>query len=522
MGSDVIGPVIAVCAEVVSPEILDMWLQAGWMPNLSRMRQEGAWVPLESVSTLSSGAIWPTFFTGVNPARHGQFFTHMQIAPGTYRIVKKYADDVVGDPFWLRMEQSGRRCAVIDVPQTRPVEPFNGVHIVGWGGEYPAWPRSSSPVHLMGEIVKRFSSHPLADRYRVAIRPEGPGQLNRLANDLIRGTRLKASLSEWIWAKGSYDFFLTVFSEPHWAMHLLWDRLDHAFFHPKGLPASRTMEVFRKIMGSIDRTIGALHNAHPSAHLLVFSLSGMGPNYSGWHILPAVLKRLGMSPGKETSGARGSFLTSLRGGPWKTRALERLVSVPVIEIAKSLLPDRFWDRWTRRILYAESNWKESRAFCVPNEYSGAIRINLRGREPNGTVAPGPEYDDVCNRITAALLDLVHVETGRPVVREVMQPRKVYVGEHVSALPDLLVIWANESPVTRVRSPRLGVMELEPPDRRTGAHRPFGVLVASGPKIRRGLRLSKSHILNLAPTILHLAGVDTLGHYDGRVMSELLA
>jgi len=24
-------------------------------------------------------SIWPTFFTGVNPAKHGQFFTHMQI-----------------------------------------------------------------------------------------------------------------------------------------------------------------------------------------------------------------------------------------------------------------------------------------------------------------------------------------------------------------------------------------------------------------------------------------------------------
>ncbi len=515
------GAIIAVCIEVLSPEFLDAWLREGWMPNLDRLRRGGAWTRLESVAELSSGAIWPTFFTGVNPSKHGQFFTHMQIEPGTYEIVKKYADEVPCDPFWQEMERAGRSCAIIDVPQTRPFEPFNGVHVVGWGGEYPAWPRSSSPAWLMPEIINRFGIHPLADQYRVALKPESQDQYELLAKDLLHGARTKADLSRWVFDKGPHDFFLTVFAEPHWAMHLLWDGLDEAHPRRNATLAPQYKAVFHGIFSHIDRTLGELWQARPEADLLVFSLSGMGPNYSGWHILPEVLKRIGMSPGEEHAGPFRSLLPLLRWGPWKTRAIERLVSLPLIETAKSVLPTRFWDRWTRKALHAGGGWEQSRALCVPNDYSGAIRINLKGREPNGVVAPGAEYNAVCDEIIEALLELKHMETGRPVVREVVRTQEVYAGEYLAALPDLVVLWTNETLITGVRSPRVGTIELDFPERRTGAHRPFGVLAASGPRIRKGVRLQQAHLLDLAPTILHLAGVEVPEHYDGRVLSELV-
>ena len=521
MGSADSEAVIAVCIEVASPEMLEAWLRDGWMRNLDLLRQDGVWSRLESVTELSSGSIWPTFFTGVNPARHGQFFTHMQIEPGTYEIVKKYADDVPYDPFWLELDRSGKSCCIIDVPQTRPTEHFKGIHIAGWGGEYPAWPRSSSPASLMPEIIKMFGTHPLADQYRVAFRPENEEQYRLLMNELLHGARTKADLSRWIFDQGPHDFFLSVFAEPHWAAHLLWDVLDETHPHHNEVLASKYINNFREIYGIIDRTIGKLREASPKAELLVFSLSGMGPNYSGWHILPEVLERIGMSPRVERAGSFRALLPMPRWGSWRTRAVESLVSLRFIESAKAIFPTRFWDRWTRRILHAGSNWKRSRAFCVPNDYSGAIRVNLRGREPNGVVTPGAEYNAVCDQITEALLELVHVQTNSPVVREVVKTKEVYAGEHLASLPDLLVIWTSESLVTGVRSSRVGTIELDFPERRTGAHRPWGFLVACGPRIRKGVRLEQVHLLDLAPTILHLLGVEVTKIYDGRVISELI-
>lgn len=514
--------VTVLCVEVADPDIMDQWLQLGWMPNLARLRSEGLWTRLESVAEISSGAIWPTFFTGADPSEHGQFFTHMQFRPGTYEIVKMYADDVPYEPFWLELQHSGYTCAIIDVPQTLPLKYFNGIHITGWGGEYPAWPQSSSPAPLIKEVNRRFGNHPLANKYRVAIKPESLKEYDCLTRDLLHGAQMKAALSRWVFDKGPYDFFMTVFSEPHWAMHLLWDLLDETHPNRPQEKFIKYAEVFRELFGIIDRSIGELRNARPEADLLVFSFSGMGPNYSGWHILPEVLARIGMGSPGEHKGLGRLFSPIQRWGPWKTRAVERIVSPRVIEAAKAIVPGRFWDRWTRRFLHASNGWRQSRAFCVPNDYSGAIRINLEGREPRGTVKAGGEYQRVCDDISQALLELKHLKTGRPVVKEVVQTHRTYEGGNLETLPDLLVLWANESPVTDVASPRVGEIMQESPERRTGAHRPWGFFAAAGPQIRSNVNLKNIHLLDLAPTILSLLGVTPSAYYKGRVISELMA
>jgi predicted AlkP superfamily phosphohydrolase/phosphomutase len=509
--------VTAICVEVADPDIMDQWLQEGWMPNLARLRSEGLWMRLDSVSDFSSGAIWPTFFTAVDPSKHGQYFTHMQLKPGTYEIVKLYADDVPQEPFWMELQRAGHSCAIVDVPQTCPRKDFNGIHIVGWGGEYPAWPQSSSPAALIDEINRRFGPHPLANKYRVAIKPETRQAYDLLADDLLHGARTKAALSRWVFDQGPFDFFMTVFSEPHWAMHLLWDQLDST--HPSQAQTQRGAgtDVFRALFGIIDRTIGDLRGLRPDADLLVFSFSGMGPNYSGWHVLPEVLARIGMGPTQENQRL-GRYLSPLqRWGPWKTRALERIVPPRMIEAAKARVPARFWDRWTRRFLHANSGWDRSLAFCVPNDYSGAIRINLEGREPRGRVQAGDEYRRVCEQITEALLELKHIETGRPVVKEVLRTHRIYSGPNLEALPDLLVLWANESLVTGVSSPRVGEIRQAFPERRTGAHRPAGFFAAVGPQTRNDVRFESIHLLDLAPTILGLFGVAPPQHFDGNMI-----
>jgi predicted AlkP superfamily phosphohydrolase/phosphomutase len=507
--------VTAVCLEVADPEAVQAWLEAGWMPNLARVRREGRWSRVTSISDISSGAIWPTFFTGVTPAEHGQFFTHMQLEPGTYEIVKKYADAVPFPPFWSELQRHGLSCAVIDVPQTFPATEFRGIHVVGWGGEYPAWPPSSSPPELMAEIRRRFGRHPLAHQYRVSIRPETDREHESLFRELLEGARGKAGLSRWIFEKGPYDFFLTVFSETHWAMHLLWHLLDPG--HP-ARPEDRLCrhaDVFRQLAGIIDEAVGALHEARPDADLLVFSLSGMGPNYSGWHILPEVLDRLGMGPPAADSGPIGRILSpTRRWGAWKTRAIERMVSPRLLQVGKSVVPHRVWDRWTRHLLHANSGWSRSRAFCLPNDYSGAIRINLEGREPEGQVKV-TAYEATCDEIEGALTELKDIATGEPIVREVIRTHRAFSGARLNVLPDLLVVWTSRCPVSAVQSARLGEIRLPSPERRTGAHRPWGFVAAAGPHIPAGAETETIDLLDFAPTILSLTGVAPPEYLRGR-------
>ncbi len=65
----------------------------------------------------------------------------------------------------------------------------------------------------------------------------------------------------------------------------------------------------------------------------------------------------------------------------------------------------------------------------------------------------------------------------------------------------------------------------PPERRmeleSSWHRPEGVLVLSGPGIKRGVELASPTILDLAPTALALLGLPAGEDFDGRVLAEAL-
>jgi predicted AlkP superfamily phosphohydrolase/phosphomutase len=341
-----------------------------------------------------------------------------------------------------------------------------------------------------------------------------------LREDLLRGVRGKAGISRMMLERGPYDLFLTVFAEPHWAMHLFWDTLDPD--HPKHDPqrADIYASTFTDVLAEIDQFIGDARQRHPEADLLVFSLSGMGPNYSGWHLLPEVLKRLAMGP--PDSGA-ASMSPLRRWGPHALRRLDSLVPTSWIERVKQAVPERLWDRATRGLLYRGAGWAQSKAFWLPNDYSGAIRINLAGREPMGKVSPGREYEAVCDEIETALLDLVEVDTGRPAVRRVIRTRQAFEGTYRDDLPDLIVLWADSMPLEKVQSERLGRIELPSPERRSGGHRNQGFLVAAGPSLpAAGMLSQKVSVVDLAPTILDLLQVERPVTLKGSTLRRLVA
>ena len=177
-------PVLAVGIEVGGHPMVRQWIDDGELPVLASIAGRGCLSSLSTVAKLSSGSIWPTFSTGTLPLKNGQFFTHMQLDDGSYRINKKYADDVDFPPFWDALGQAGRRVFTFDIAQTRPIDHFNGVNLCAWGSEYPAWPRSSWPKPLMKELVRHYGGHPLVNDSRLSIRPQTEREISAFYDKL--------------------------------------------------------------------------------------------------------------------------------------------------------------------------------------------------------------------------------------------------------------------------------------------------------------------------------------------------
>jgi predicted AlkP superfamily phosphohydrolase/phosphomutase len=159
-------------------------------------------------------------------------------------------------------------------------------------------------------------------------------------------------------------------------------------------------------------------------------------------------------------------------------------------------------------------WRTSPVISLPSDLQGYIRINLRGRESEGIVGPGADFDEICFNIEEGLLTFVDGDTGKPIVEKVMRRKNLFPqGTHADELPDLIVKWAS-SPAANHRaivSPKYGPVPWTErghnPDGRSGNHSPEGFLIATGDNIRPNSQTKNAHILDLAPTILAL--LDTL-------------
>ena len=101
-------------------------------------------------------------------------------------------------------------------------------------------------------------------------------------------------------------------------------------------------------------------------------------------------------------------------------------------------------------------------------------------------------------------------------------RDRYPGPYFDEFPDLIVQWEGTRPIEALRSPRIGTVRGVLPDKRSGAHRTFGFLAAGGRGIRPAGRLEPADILDIAPTILCLQGIDIPRHMDGRALTDMIA
>jgi predicted AlkP superfamily phosphohydrolase/phosphomutase len=189
--------------------------------------------------------------------------------------------------------------------------------------------------------------------------------------------------------------------------------------------------------------------------------------------------------------------------------------------------------------FDDVDWPRSRAYSLGNV--GQVFLNVKGREPQGCVAPGEEYEQVRDRLISGLREMRDPATGECLLEYVYRREQVYSGPHAERGADILFI------PTRMEYFGFGEYEfgastiVEPVTRGiSGTHRMNGTLILHGPPVLRGKSLGSQAMTpvdlngsssgagppqpsleDLAPTILYLMGVPVPDDMDGRVITEAL-
>jgi predicted AlkP superfamily phosphohydrolase/phosphomutase len=496
--------VLVIGLDMGDGRLIRHWSGMGRLRHLAALQTKGVSLHLDSTAEVLHTSTWPTFATGTLPGIHGVYYPY-QPRPG-HQLAQHIEPNQYGaECFWKTASAHGRRALVYDVPETFPDPAFSGHAIFDWGTWAWYGEPTAQPGELLDELKARFGRYPLGlEAKRLAFRvPE------RIESRLVDSVRYKAVTSKWLLERAEWDLAVIGLCETHPGGHYLWP----AGADDAGACDDARFESLFRVYAAIDDAIGALQASVPSnTTVVVVSGDGVRPNRCGWHLLPRILERListtTEAPSPRSAGEGGSLVGRAQG----------LIPVSAKKALTAALPWRVRDRLGVWLQTRSIDWSRTRAFTLPTDLEGCIRINLKGREPLGIISTAAEYDNICAEIRRGLEDLENPATGGRVVRDVWIRNEIFPGPRREHLPDVIVTWNDDAPINAVVSPRVGLIEGVNPDPRPGTHSRSGFAIAAGPHISPGT-VDRAHLADVAASVLTLLGVDT-STLDGRPIAAL--
>ena len=495
-------------------DVIDPLLAAGRMPALAALIARGVKAPLRSTVPPVSAPAWVTFLTGKHPGKHGVFnFQNLDA-----RRYSGFSETLVNSSFFRGTTlldhvgaAGGIRQLAYRVPMTFPAWDVPNAIVVS-GPPVPDRRRAyARPVAVEAELgtVSPLSHDELntAKRNRDVDAVDGCNRfeldlLERVARDhLGRGTELMVLFT----------------GIPDGLHHNFWAFHDpDSPLHEPDAPANLRTLITRWYV-EIDAAIGRLlADLDDDTAVMVISDHGGGPAPTRHLNLNAFLRE------------RGDLVAAGQGRAQVASGVRRLV-----DRARQQVPMRMWlkrnlpERALRRLrglrnATAAIAWEQTRAYAMPIYYPiTGVWVNLRGRQPKGTVAPGAEYEALRDELAVALRGLRDPTTGAPLLVGVWRREEVYQGSHAVDAPDLIMQTAAglhggfdlDRLVTDVPAATLRSVN--------GSHTPEGIFVAAGGPFRRGVTVDAPSLADVLPTAVHLVGGTLPDDLDGRVIDAAL-
>lgn len=486
----------------------------GEMPNLARLRAGGVWSELRSTQPPFTAPAWATFATGVNPGRHGVLHFLRKPADPLRSLAGEGAainsTHVAANTLWHYLSAAGQRVGVINQPLSYPLPPFTppaeGCFAISGLMTPPAAPDFTWPpelaAHLRGYVVDL--DYGRAGQPLQAADLPAPAEM--LA-DIARMTERRGFHTLRLMQSQPWDTLMVVFTGTDRIFHHFWrylqpqageeaDRLDIAL-----------SEKLRQYFRLLDNILGGLiRSAGSRANVVILSDHGFGPAAQHWAhlnnwLLELDLLRLQMAGG-------GNLVHRLRqAAPW------------LRDIAKRILPAEARAAVQRQGRLADAvDWPHTQAWAEPlyNNVAGVF-LHRAGRYAEGCVSPAA-VETLRRRILAAAADLRIPGSRRPLILDAQPREAVYNGPHLARFPDILLTLDPDYAAV----PTLGATLITPAAGllRSGDHRPAGMFLAYGPNLRSGPLEPTPGLIDLAPTLLHLADLPIPAGMEGAVLTGI--
>ncbi len=491
--------------------LIEGWAREGRLPNFAAlMARAAAFVPDNLPLRTLPGAIWPELITGVSCGRIGQYYHPGQLHTGEAERRAIDPEEVdVESYYWVKAARAGLKVAALDMPHSYPAPDMGGVQLFDWGVHDRHTGICSFPSSYLDGVKARLGDHPVIDCEAHDGTPESYAELR---DQLLRGVALKTALIVDTLKSDRWDLLTACYGEPHCVGHQFWHFHDPG--HPRHDPDARPefKSTIFDVYALIDKGLGeVIEAAGAGAEIIVVASHGMGRFFGGPNILSEVLARLGLTSANDTGAGRLARSVQRGHGP---------ISRAARAFARPLLGRKRLKAIQARLgaLREPLTDPRTKAAPLPNNRVGAIRLNVKSREPSGSVAPGNEAAAMVDDIRVALQGLRDSRSGEPVVAQTLTPREAFGADYHPDVPDLMVVFREDlGEIGDCASDKLGELRV-PTDvslkHRTGDHTSHSRVWIISPRTPPAAPVAKGALTDLAPTVLDLLNLPAGERMDG--------
>jgi predicted AlkP superfamily phosphohydrolase/phosphomutase len=435
--------------DCAAPEIL---LRDERLGHLRRLMSRGCYGRLESVIPPITVPAWMCMATSQDPGSLGVYGFRNRTSHAYDALGVVNSQSITAPAMWDAFGGNGAQVVVIGVPPGYPPRPVNGYSIGCFLTPDPARTEFTHPAALKQTL------RDLVGVYPVDVTGFRTDDKTWLKDQIYEMTRKHFQVVRHLMRTVNWEYFQFV--------EIGLDRIQHGFWkyhdreHRQYVSGNPFEEVIRDYYGYLDEEIGeTLKLVDDRDTVMVVSDHGAQRLDGGFCVNEWLM--------------REGFLTVLE-RPARPAPLKP----------------------------ANVDWGRTRAWSEGGYYA-RVFVNLEGREPSGIVARH-DYDALLDDLTARL-EALPDDRGAPMGTRAYRPRDIY--RQVNRIPpDLIVhfgrlLWRS---IGGVGYDRLYVQEND-----TGPddcnHAQFGAFVLSAPRLGLRGETEGVHLLDVAPTLLDLAG-----------------
>ncbi|MCB8939318.1 MAG: alkaline phosphatase family protein [Ardenticatenaceae bacterium] len=467
--------------------VLQPAIDAGHLPVLAQLQREGSYGRLNSTIRPESSVAWSTFATGVNPGKHG-VYGFVRHEPQSYNFSLANSKHIALKRFWDYLGEAGQKTGLLNIPFTYPPQKVNGFLIGGM-----LTPGAHVPFTFPSELQEK-----VLGRIRPFMFDAGDGEQTREAvvSRVFAYTKQQLELALWLLQEEAWDCFTVVFTGLDRLQHFAWGGEDH-------------LAHLQQLDKAIEQILAVL-----PADTMLFILSDHG--FGG------VANRFYINRWLQDEGyltLRASNPLQVSAGNW----LSWLRRVPLlVNLKQRFLPAAWGPTQLKTAAFGQAiDWPQTKVYYAPD---GGLRINLRGREPDGIVAQA-EYDALRAELVNKLSQLRDSGLDQCSVAAVYLKEQLYNGPFAHLAPDLIVEPQRNNVASEQNYILDGKLDAETAVSHTahpynGNHASQGIFLAWAPETIAPKRVADIDLQDIAPTILAALHSPIPAHMDGRVLNEI--